>query len=542
MNIIDTLSNSPLAYQLGWTLVHFLWQGVVVGVLYIALRHLLRKNSSATRYRLAMGTLVVMVALPVFTFMHLHAVTSTASNGTLQTLAGMTTTGVIQGVATPLSVLNHLKIWLQPLVPWTVPLWLLGVLFMALRVWYGWRHANRLRKTAAFIPLPEWSTVVESLRTLLGIRKLVRLAVSVSITVPSVIGWLKPIILLPPSVIAGLTPLQMELILAHELVHIRRQDYLWNLLQIAVETLLFYHPMVRWVSHQARLEREQCCDDMVVKLHGNAIDYARALAELESLRHPRTAFVLGANGGQVLERIHRLLGQPTTNAAMSWLPLLLAAGLLLAGSFMTVLQQKAPLQSVLAAKYTLTDEPEQNRPQPAQISATATVPTGIINIALTRPALQRIHTLRAPGKLVSAPLLALPALATPAQADVAAPTAVPVHRVPAANRGGGTVIAQYSPTYPPLALERGVEGSATVEFTLTQEGEVTDVRVSQVNGSRLFGPAAMDAIRRWRFAPVTIEDESVAQHMAIEFEFRLNGSATSGGPCKIPMGYHVCTN
>jgi len=137
---------------------------------------------------------------------------------------------------------------------------------------------------------------------------MVRLAVSAGVTVPSVIGWLKPVILIPPSTIAGLTPKQMELILAHELAHICRQDYFWNLLQVAVETLLFYHPVVGWISGQARMERELCCDDMVVGSHGNAVAYARALTELESLRHPHKALLMGADGGQMFNRIHRLAG------------------------------------------------------------------------------------------------------------------------------------------------------------------------------------------------------------------------------------------
>ncbi|MGH8282355.1 MAG: TonB family protein [Gammaproteobacteria bacterium] len=542
-NMIAALLDSPLAHELGWTLVHFLWQGAVVGALYAVLRHVVRRKSPACRYRLAMSAMAVMATLPVFTFMYLsHSAVDAIANEAVKTLASVTSTGITQDVSAPLSIFDHLKIWLQPLVPWAAPLWLLGVLCMTLRAWRGWRHAYRLRKKAEFIPLPEWNTVVESLRTLLGIRKLVQLAVSVSVTVPSVIGWLMPIILLPPSVIAGLTPLQMELILTHELAHIRRQDYLWNLLQIAVETLLFYHPVVHWVSHQARLEREQCCDDMVVRLHGNAIDYARALTELEGLRQPRTALVLGANGGQVLDRVHRLLGQPATNAAMSWLPLLLAAGLLLAGSLMPVFRQKSPLQAVLAARYTLMGQPQQARPQPVQVPAATVVPARINAVAFMQPALQPVHTLPTLGESVSAPLSALPVLATPTQTDVVASTAVPVHRTHAANRAGWRVVAQYAPIYPHLALERGIEGSAAVEFTLTPEGEVTNMRVSHVTGSQLFGQAAMDTIRRWRFAPVAVGGNPVAQHMAIEIEFRLTDSATGSGPCKISMGYLVCVN
>lgn len=543
MNTIDTLFNSPLTHRLGWTLMHFLWQGAMVGAVYAVLKYLLSWKSPAVRYHLAMSTLAVMSALPVITFMYIsYTAMGAAANEALPALINVSVSGLTRIVSPPLSPLGYLKVWLQPMVPWAVPLWLLGVLVMALRVWRGWRHAYHLRQTATFIPLPQWNVMVESLRTLLGIRKLVRLAVSVSVMVPSVIGWLKPIILIPPSAIAGLTPLQMELILAHELAHIRRQDYLWNLLQVAVETLLFYHPVVRWVSHQARLEREQCCDDIVVGLHGNAIDYARALTELESLRHPpRVALLLGANGGQVLDRIHRLLGLPTPNVAVSWLPLLLAAGLLFTGGLMQFAQQKTPLQSVLTTKYTMVGTVAQATSTSTKAPSATMMPTRITPTALTPPTLKPV---RIPSELPHPALSGIPVLATPMPPSVTAPVTVTAaaHATPATNQTGGDVIAYYSPIYPPSALEREVEGSATVKFTLTAEGGVTNLRIIHVTGSRLFGQAAMDAIRQWKFTPVTVAGIPVVQPMTEEFIFHIQDRAANHRPCEILTGYHVCAN
>jgi len=542
MNAIETLLHSSLIHCLGWTLVHFLWQGVAVGAVYVGMQQLLQGQSPAARYHLAMGALAVMAALPIITFIHLaHATMGSTAHAPLKTLATVSTISLNQSAATAFSVLDHIRLWLQPLVPWAVPLWLLGVLAMTLRAWRGWRHAYQLRETAAFMSLPEWQAVVESVRTLLGIKKLVRLAVSTGIAVPSVIGWLKPIILIPPSVMAGLTPLQMELILAHELAHIRRQDYLWNLLQVAVETLLFYHPVVRWVSQQARLEREQCCDDMVVGLHGNAVEYARALTELESLRQPRSALVLGANGGAVLDRIHRLLGIPASNAAASWVPLLLTAGLLFTASSMQFTHQKSAFQqSVLTAKYTLLGNLASHMPAAKKTSAARLSPTGI-NAPATHPAaLKPVRIHNKPPRIV---FNAIPGLAAPVHpAVMAVDTAAPIMQsLSAPSHAGGTVIAQHSPVYPSIALERGVEGSATVEFTLTPEGSITAMHVTRVTGSRLFGQAAMDALRQWKIEPATIAGVPVAQRMLEEFVFRLHAPAANSRACKIPMGYHVCS-
>jgi beta-lactamase regulating signal transducer with metallopeptidase domain len=118
----------------------------------------------------------------------------------------------------------------------------------------------------------------------LHVFKPVTLLESALVKVPTVIGWLKPVILIPPSALIGLTPQQFELILTHELAHIRRHDYLVNLLQTIIETLLFYHPAVWWVSLQIRCERENACDDLAVSLSSDPVIYARTLVEMERLR------------------------------------------------------------------------------------------------------------------------------------------------------------------------------------------------------------------------------------------------------------------
>ncbi len=123
-----------------------------------------------------------------------------------------------------------------------------------------------------------------------------------------VIGWVRPVILLPASALTGLTPQQLEAIIAHELAHIRRHDYLINMLQALVETLLFYHPAVWWVSRRIRQEREHCCDDLAVAVCGDAFAYARALLEMERLRAAGPQLAVAANGGLLMNRIQRLIG------------------------------------------------------------------------------------------------------------------------------------------------------------------------------------------------------------------------------------------
>jgi hypothetical protein len=166
-----------------------------------------------------------------------------------------------------------------------------------------------------------------------GIRRPVRVLESSLAQVPMVIGWLRPLILLPAAAVTGLTPQQLEAILAHELAHVRRNDYWMNLVQAAAEILLFYHPAVWWVSNRIRIEREHCCDDLGVAACGDRLTYARALVAMEELRSlpDVPSLALAFDGGSLLQRVRRLFEAPAPGHGGSapWTAgLLLAAGAL----------------------------------------------------------------------------------------------------------------------------------------------------------------------------------------------------------------------
>jgi membrane-associated protease RseP (regulator of RpoE activity) len=140
-----------------------------------------------------------------------------------------------------------------------------------------------------------------------------------------VIGWLRPVVLVPASALSGLTPEQLQAVVAHELAHIRRHDYLVNILQTVAETLLYYHPAVWWLSGRIRAEREHAADDIAVAACGDPLLYARALESLERVR-PATAMAVGATGGSLVGRVRRILGrslqaEPAFGARSAWLAL-----------------------------------------------------------------------------------------------------------------------------------------------------------------------------------------------------------------------------
>jgi uncharacterized protein (TIGR03435 family) len=305
----ETLLTHPAVQAIGRSLLHFLWQGSLLALLLWVVRTV-APDSARVRYAAASLIMLMMpVALAVTVaqgFRHEQPVVSTApmdffhANAQAETsrktlLAALPTSRPVAGIAG----------WFPGSV---VFLWIGGVFLLSLRAAGGWMRAQRL-KCRVLAASGELEDIMSRLKRRVGVSAPVRLYTSAIAQVPTVIGWLQPCILLPVTAITGLSNSQLQAILAHELAHIRRHDYLVNLLQTAIETVLFYHPAVWWVGRQMRIEREHCCDDIAVAVCGNAIEYAEALAELEETRAQIPEPALAATGGELLGRIQRLLGQ-----------------------------------------------------------------------------------------------------------------------------------------------------------------------------------------------------------------------------------------
>src|SRR2546428_1745408 len=217
-------------------------------------------------------------------------------------------------------VADRIRAALEPALPWVGFGGLGGVVALSLRLASGWLVTRQLGRVGTSSVPDACREAVARLAARLCIRRPLRVLESAVVQVPAVIGWLRPVILLPASALTGLTPLQLDALLAHELAHVRRYDYLVNLIQSVIETLLFYHPAVWWASQQVREEREHCCDDLAVVVCGDAHLYATALLGMERLRVATPGFALAAagRGGSLMGRIRRLVGPVQTEIFPRW--------------------------------------------------------------------------------------------------------------------------------------------------------------------------------------------------------------------------------
>jgi len=319
MTSIESLLTGPLGQAIGWALLHLLWQGVLVAAILAATLALLQRQSANARYLASCGALILLVALGAATaFRAYDARTFVVTSGTASYVVEDTSSSTDEIAATPapdvpvtpattwrdvfFSVVAYMSAHLAQIVA----IWLAGVLILSTRLIIGWIGAHRLTTRRSQAANAQWHRSLHRIANALHLRRSITLLESAAVEVPTVIGWLRPVVLLPVASLSGLSMQQIEMVLAHELAHIRRHDFIVNLMQSVVETLLFYHPAVWWISQRIRVEREHCCDDLAVAVFGDPLQYARALTRFEELRLDAQS-VLAANGGSLVARIRRLV-------------------------------------------------------------------------------------------------------------------------------------------------------------------------------------------------------------------------------------------
>ncbi len=296
--MIERIFSPELVHALGWTLVHTLWQAAIFAIALGVLLVLLRKYSARARYNLAIGLLAVFFLTTVLTFVQLYqgpadreVMTVATSSEDVFANEVMATPSIPVTLTTreksgssarvSLSFRDRLVVYYNDHLPLIVTLWLMGVLVLQLRFLGQLAYIQRLKNYGTQRFPAKWAASIQELETSIGIVKSVRYLTSFRVKSPFTVGWLYPIVLFPGDLLDQLKESEIITILAHELAHVKRNDFLVNLIQTLLSSLFFYHPATWWMSARINEEREHCCDDLAIAVTGEPVGYARTLLQMK---------------------------------------------------------------------------------------------------------------------------------------------------------------------------------------------------------------------------------------------------------------------
>jgi beta-lactamase regulating signal transducer with metallopeptidase domain len=352
--------------NVGWLLLHSVVQFTLVAVVASMAMSLIRRSAASMRYWVLLAAIGMMLAGPAVTWWWLptnlaevvvkvegrpsvpplevkgldgieigegtalptHDAPNLAATGlpvdtppqAASAIASESDFASTQLASTSRPALKRLAASLEPMLPVIVASWMLGVILFSFRPLFGWYIVRRLKRKGASLVPENVQRSFDALVKRMRVSAAVKVMQSTLVKMPIVVGYFKPIVLLPVSVLTQLPISQLEAILAHELAHVRRLDYLVNLLQTLIETVFFYHPAVWWLSNQLRVEREHCCDDLVVAALDNRSEYGRALLAITELVGKENVLAVGIGGSSLLDRVRRLCG--VEPAQRSWVGVL----------------------------------------------------------------------------------------------------------------------------------------------------------------------------------------------------------------------------
>ncbi len=280
---------------LGWAVVHASWQALIIGgAAAVALRF--PGSSPRMRYTITFSSLLLTAVTPIATAFVIAAAQMPAIGQ-----AGIAGSSAVvqQGTDTPFPL---------PPTRWIALAWLTCVVVLLLRWFGGWWLIIQVRRRGTRPARAPWDASLRALASRMGVTAAVELLESSLVDTPTVIGHRRAVVLLPVPAFESLAAAEAESVLAHELAHVRRRDFVANGVQTVVEMLLFFHPVVHWLSRRVREERELCCDDAAIEATSSRLVYVRALAHLETLRVSLrgSRLALGASGGTLLRRIQHL--------------------------------------------------------------------------------------------------------------------------------------------------------------------------------------------------------------------------------------------
>ena len=291
----------------GWSIVNSLWQSAIIyGILFIVLLSI-PKMAAKYKHNLAFGAIILMFV--GFGYNFIHQLTLNTNTQPLPINA--------QNVQV-YQYFNNLppsfSSRAEQYFPIVVIFYVLGILLQLFVIAKGYGQLSKLKKESLSAIPDSWKIIFEQVTAQLKINKVTQFHLSSIVNVPLVIGYLKPVVLFPVALVNQLDNDQVEAILIHELSHIRRNDFLLNLIKTAIETILFYNPFVWMAGRFIHIEREHACDDLVLKITGKPLNYAHALLKLELLKDKNSpAYALAATGKtqNLYQRIKRITNMKT---------------------------------------------------------------------------------------------------------------------------------------------------------------------------------------------------------------------------------------
>jgi TonB family protein len=550
---------------LGLTLLHFLWQGSVIGLAAALALRARARHSAHERYLICLAALLACAVAPCVTAI----VLANLPNASL----------ILQPDAFDLLPLERLSVPVHRVVSYSpdlpsmvVALWLVGVLVVASYYAVQWCAVHRIRRRALPFGVPtELALAACRLLARWLPSSRVRVMLSHAITTPIVVGVWRPMILFPAATLARLPVEDFELILLHEIGHIVRRDTWVNALQVCLEIVFFYHPVMHWLSRRARLERECACDDFAVAASGSAYRYAQALTSLALSGHRVPAGALGAAGADLLPRLRYLAGECTDHDAFSRNPLPFAFLLALLCCLLVVTPlgrwgelARAPFgeqafetairpsgereQSAQATAPPLSEARPQSDGQTLERLATteraraaqehdAPPLSTLTEGELTAPAVQDdlIQAPRQPVLLTSEPVLLPDNSAVEPAPEISTP--IPA---PAPEPG---LLATYSPLpdYPARARLDGIEGTVSVVLRVSPDGRPAGLQIVRAEPLGVFEGAVRRALMRWRFDVSSTSSAPADMTAAYELRFSLGGVSSNAAPvCAPSTASHIC--
>jgi len=363
MKIISSLLSDSVVSAFGWTLVHSVWQGTLLMIVAAVVFYFSKRYSAHARYIIGVSFLFAQIVASGITFGYYQIKSSPTllTGNLLKNNTSLDSAIALKSFAHELPVTLKFQMWLSAHLYELVICWLIGAGILLLRFAGGWIFTERLRMQAKIIMDKEWRARFGIITAKMNISQSVEFRETAKILTPMVIGAFNPVVLIPIGLLTGFSTAQVEAILAHELAHIRRNDYLINLMQSFVEVIFFFHPAIWWLSDRIRIEREHCCDDIALSICSDKMSLAHALVKVAEWQSaPEIAMAFASKKPLLLQRIQRVLGvKPKSTGNFINLPvILLAAGMIIGLSVYAVAQKTEKKEKAKQAEHTFQKQSE----------------------------------------------------------------------------------------------------------------------------------------------------------------------------------------